>query len=473
MSYQQNSQLFAYLDDSQLYGLPPAFLYPSPPTPPNLLLSQLSYPRPAYEQSCQEWDQFLPTTGVPYPMYMPMASPPSVTSPGQFYGQPWMSEEMAHPQPYIDVAAFRPSSDPSKLFLNDNQWSSASDVSTYTAPLTSPTPSMTYASTASSCASTSSRSSPSTSPPMIFSENPHTGEDIFAYLEGTPNPALGLAHAPSTSTRGTVSPVPLPPTEPSGPSTRRYVMWNERLVVPNRRAMAASTSPLGSGTDHVPSLIPSDLPVGGQKEIKTENEDIVPSAVITGMMNGVFNNDHGRYIEAVDTHTTGNDIHVATTARPVSKQPRSSSSSVVTRTKTRSKTMSKQSEHLPMRATNTVKQATQQALRKQKRKAPDDAGADRPCAVKKAKCSSESTTGPKTYPCEFGCGQKSLIRYDTKRHMAHSCPWRPTRGRKPFPCSMCDKGYSRKDPLIRHVRNKHKCIEAEILHADSGGHNDH
>ncbi|OSX62199.1 hypothetical protein POSPLADRAFT_1056786, partial [Postia placenta MAD-698-R-SB12] len=196
MSYQQNSQLFAYLDDSQLYGSPPAFPYLSPPTPPNLPLSQLSYSRPAYEQSCQEWDQFLPTIGVPYPMYMPMASPPSVTSPGQFYGQPWTSEEIAHPQPYIDVAAFRPSSDPSKLFPNDSQWSSASGVSTYTAPLTSPTPSMTYASTASSRASTLSRSSPSTSPSRIFSEDPHIDEDIdiFAYLGGTPNSALGLAH---------------------------------------------------------------------------------------------------------------------------------------------------------------------------------------------------------------------------------------------------------------------------------------
>ncbi|EED82254.1 predicted protein [Postia placenta Mad-698-R] len=451
MSYQQNSQLFAYLDDSQLYGSPPAFPYLLPPTPLNLPLSQLSYSRPAYEQSCQEWDQFLPTTGVPCPMYMPMASPPSVTSPGQFYGQPWTSEEMAHPQPYIDVAAFRPSSDPSKLFLNDSRWSSASGVSTYTTPWTSTTPSMTYASTASS------------------------RQDIFAYLEGTPDSALGLARVPSTSTRGAVSLVPLLPTETSGPSTRRYVMWNERLVVPNRRAMAASTSPLGLGTHHVPSLIPSGLPVGGQKQITTEYEDIVPSAFITGMMGGVFNNDHGRYVKAVDTHATGNDVHVATVVQPVTKKPRLSSSSAHTRTKTRSKTMSKQSERLPMRTTDTVEQATQQALRKQKRKAPDDARADRPCAVKKAKCSSKSNTGPKTYPCEFGCGHKSLIRYDTKRHMAYSCPWRPNRSRKPFPCSifMCDKGYSRKDPLIRHVRNKHKCIEAEILHADSGGHNDH
>lgn len=196
-------------------------------------------------------------------MYMPMASLPSVTSPGQFYGQPWTSEEMAHPQPYIDVAAFRPSSDPSKLFLNDSRWSSASGVSTYTTPWTSTTPSMTYASTASSRASTSSRSSPSTSPSRIFSEDPHTGQDIFAsHSSGTPDSALGLARVPSTSTRGAVSLVPLLPTETSGPSTRRYVMWNERLVVPNRRAMAASTSPLGSGTDHVPGLIPSDLPSG-------------------------------------------------------------------------------------------------------------------------------------------------------------------------------------------------------------------
>lgn len=60
MHYQQRTQPFAHLDDSQLYGSPPAFPYPSPPTPPtppSLILSQLSYSRPAYEQSHQEWDQ--------------------------------------------------------------------------------------------------------------------------------------------------------------------------------------------------------------------------------------------------------------------------------------------------------------------------------------------------------------------------------------------------------------------------------
>ncbi|EED77625.1 predicted protein [Postia placenta Mad-698-R] len=422
MHYQQRTQPFAHLDDSQLYGSPPAFPYPSPPTPPSLILSQLSYSRPAYEQSHQEWDQFVcpevnytsiqnsphcssslrehdwpysrPTSGMPYPMYMPTASFPTVTSPSEVHGCEFIRE--------------------------GNQ----------------------------------------------------ADEDIWAYLEGMPSSTLGLAQTPSPVMRGTVSPAPLWSSPTSGPSTQRYTMWNERVVVSSRRAMAACTSPSGSGTHRVPSLVSSGLPAGARTKTNTEYEESVPNAGITGIAGGFFNNNHhSRYIEAVDVHTTGNDNHVATAVRPATKKPRSSSSSALARTKTRSKTMSKRSERLPMQAANDVEQATQQVLRKQKRKAPDDAGADRPCAAKKAKC---SNTGRKKYPCLLKCGHKAIRRYDIERHMALSCPLRPSTSRKPFPCSICGGGFSRNDALIRHMRDRsEKCFDAERLDADSGGYNDH
>ncbi|EED82241.1 predicted protein [Postia placenta Mad-698-R] len=268
------TQPFAHLDDSQLYGSPPAFPYPSPPTPPNLLLSQLSYPRPAYEQSCQEWDQGAPGCCLIY-----MRENPPGTGNGPLV--PSWNDVMVQKESgfYLEK-------------ISGHIWRLYTWASTNTKPC-----------------------------------------DAWD--------SLACAAVVLTN------------------------LWTIYTMIYHVERTGCRVEPPRNGGLHITirlSLVSSGLPAGAQTKTNAGYEESVPNAGITGIAGGFFNNNHhSYYIEAVDVHTTGNDNHVTTAVRPATKKPRSSSSSALARTKTRSKTMSKRSERLPMQATNDVEQATQQS----------------------------------------------------------------------------------------------------------------